>query len=154
MTKREKITAFVEMKFEGMTDKMGFPYAAHSFRVANDASTFGRTDAEKDSLWAVGALHDVFEDTDALGVDLIGLGLTDAELEAVYNVTNKFNNGEKLLSYEAFIERTIRGGFLSTAVKMADVMDNLTRPKHDGFKWAEKLRALSNLAAIMKAELS
>lgn len=154
MTKREKITAFVEMKFEGMTDKMGFPYAAHSFRVANGASTFGRTEAEKESLWTVGALHDIFEDSDAIGMDLLALGLTEDELEAVYNVTNKFNHGVKLLPYEAFIERAIRGGFLSTAVKMADVMDNLTRPKHEGFKYAEKLRALSNLAAIMKAELS
>ncbi len=141
---------FVREKFDGMVDKTGDPYVAHSLRVAEKAASFGTTREVRESLYVVGLCHDLLEDSDTLACHLIELGVTEDELEAVYNVTNKFNNGRKLLPYEKFIDRAIEGGYLSTVVKFVDVMDNLTRPKHEGFKYAEKLDALAKLSVAMK----
>jgi len=144
------ITKFVRFQFEGMKDKSGQPYADHSFRVAEKAATFGTSQSVKESLYVVGVLHDILEDTSTLVCTLTELGVTAEELEAIYNVTNKFNNGRKLLPYDKFIDRAIEGGYLSTVVKFVDVMDNLTRPKHEGFKYGEKLAALQKLAGAMQ----
>lgn len=149
-TKIITLSRLVKSKFDGMKDKSGQPYVDHSFRVAEKAATFGRNKREQESLYVIGLCHDLFEDSNALAQDLREAGASDVEIEAVYNVSNKFNNGDKILPYEDFIERTIDGGFYSTVVKFVDVMDNLTRPKHDGFKYAEKLNALAKLSEAMK----
>ena len=144
------ITKFVKFQFDGMKDKSGHPYADHSIRVAEKAATFGTNKSVKESLYVVGILHDIFEDTSTLACHLTDLGVSADELEAIYGVTNNFNGGKKLLPFDKFIDRTIEAGYLSTVVKFVDVMDNLTRPKHEGFKYAEKLDALAKLSAAMK----
>jgi len=148
--KYHSIEHLVSETFYGMLDKSGLPYAEHSFRVANLAKSFGRTAEEKHSLYVVGLCHDLLEDSSVRASKLAELGVTRTEFEAIMFVTNRFCNGPKLYPYRVFIQRVIAGGFLSTAVKLADVMDNLTREKHEGFKYKEKFEALAVLSLAMR----
>ncbi len=142
---------FVHKAYYGMKDKSGEDYADHSYRVAERAATFARNDQEEVSLYVVGLGHDLIEDTTTTTPILRCLGFTKIEIEAILAMTNKVNGGERIYEdYDHFIDAAINNGFLSTAGKFSDVTDNLTRKKHKGFKYGQKLAALEKLTRAMR----
>ncbi|MDP3600953.1 MAG: HD domain-containing protein [Bosea sp. (in: a-proteobacteria)] len=96
------------------TDKAGNPYIAHPFRVALG---FIRRGDEERAIIAV--LHDVIEDTNITGLDLLRKGFSPAIVEAVKALSR--DEGE---TYEAFIERAAANP-LARPVKAADLIDNM-----------------------------
>jgi (p)ppGpp synthase/HD superfamily hydrolase len=102
--------------------KDGTPYIAHPVRVALRVSTMIGQYQEAMNLEAqIGAfLHDVVEDTDVTLEELRELGFSEYVLHVVDAVTKK--PGEK---YADFILRVKNAGPVATAVKLADIDDNL-----------------------------
>jgi len=102
--------------------KDGTPYVAHPMRVAiRVASAFGQFDeAMNIEARIVAFLHDVVEDTDVTFDDLRDLGFSESIIHAVDGVTKRA--GEK---YMDFIVRCKITGPVATAVKLADIEDNL-----------------------------
>ena len=106
----------------GKADRFGEPDLLHSLRVALSVPEDAR---------AVGVLHDVVEDSDVTLDDLVRLGLSEVEVEAVKLLTHDDDDDP----YADYIERVAtadgEAGRLARIVKLADVRDNLgrTRPE-------------------------
>lgn len=66
------------------TDKLGVPYVDHVGWVATGLGSFG-----DDELTAAAWLHDVLEDTDLTGEDLLRAGITERTVRIVEAVTNQ-----------------------------------------------------------------
>lgn len=97
----------------GQKDKAGEPYILHPLRVMLTFST----NIER----AAAVLHDVIEDTLVTLEDLHDLGLDPIARDAIEAVTRR-----PAEVYREFIARAGRDP-ISRAVKIADIMDNLTR---------------------------
>lgn len=92
-------------------DKAGEPYILHVLRVMLRM----RTEEER----IVAALHDVVEDTNWSLGDLHAQGFGEAVLDAVDALTRRDDEG-----YSDYIDRVALNP-LATAVKLADLADNL-----------------------------
>lgn len=97
----------------GRVDKLGKPYILHPLRV------MGRMQTDEQRIVAV--LHDVVEDTPLTLLNLITMGYPMSIVSAIGALTRR--KGE---SYDDYIKRV---GFseLASTVKVADLMDNLSR---------------------------
>ena len=93
-------------------DKAGEPYILHPLRVMLSMQT------EDERIVAV--LHDVIEDTPIDTPDLMNLGLSAEQIEAIVVLTRP--PGE---DYERFIAH-IATNPLARAVKIADIADNMS----------------------------
>ena len=100
---------FAREKHELQKDKNGDPYILHPIRVA---AGLDDTDAK-----IVALLHDVLEDTQATVAELVALGVTERQLQALLLNHAK---AEPYLSYLA----KVRENSLALTVKMADLADN------------------------------
>jgi (p)ppGpp synthase/HD superfamily hydrolase len=127
--------AFAAKIHEGQTDKGGQPYILHPLRVMMSVRyRFDRLG----KLAAV--LHDVVEDgglpPEQMFRQLEAEGLDPNVLVALERLTHR--RGEK---YDAYIER-IREDALATAVKLADLRDNMdiTRIPNPGEKDLARLK--------------
>lgn len=98
---------------DGILDKSGNPYIDHIFRVAE------RVEDPKEKM--VAYLHDALEDTPVNEEDLRYLGFPDDVIKAVVVISK--DNGE---NYDRYISHVAKNP-LATAVKLADLEDNLGR---------------------------
>ena len=106
-------------------DDKGKPYIIHPTRVAESVwELFSHNHTYRDSLYCVGILHDVIEDTDVMEGDLRDAGIPDDVVDAVLLLTK--GEGE---SYYNFIKRIYNNqwvsGYMARIVKAADIADNL-----------------------------
>lgn len=114
MSTLERAIDIAALAHRDQTDKAGNPYIAHPFRVALE---FIRRGDEERAIIAV--LHDLIEDTNVTGLDLLREGFSPAIVEAVEALSRL--EGE---TYEAFIERAAANP-LARPVKAADLIDNM-----------------------------
>lgn len=96
----------------GQVDKAGEPYILHPLRVMLSVQSMDER--------IVAVLHDVIEDTAVDTSDLLNLGLSDRQIEAVVALTRLPHE-----TYDQFIERVALNP-LATAVKRADIADNMS----------------------------
>lgn len=101
---------FAREKHELQKDKNGDPYILHPIRVA---ASLDDTDAK-----IVALLHDVLEDTLTTVAELVALGVTERQLQALLLLNHA--KDEPYLSYLA----KVRENSLALTVKMADLADN------------------------------
>ena len=95
---------------------------AHAIRVATYAASEPFADQEwSDSLWAVGLMHDILEDTDCPEEELSKL-LTIYELDSVKRLTHHKED----CSYEDYMKMIAASDDpLAIVVKRADMKDHL-----------------------------
>jgi (p)ppGpp synthase/HD superfamily hydrolase len=107
----------------GHNDRYGEPELLHVLQVTVSVAAEARV---------VAALHDVLEDSDLTADDLLEMGLSEVELEAVLLLTRPEDD-----PYDEYIERIVtaegEAGHLARIVKMADLQNNLSRltPEHE-----------------------
>ncbi len=114
----DKMLAFVAEKHARQKDKGGNSYLLHILRVA--LKVFEITGSEDAAI--VGLGHDVLEDTSATEQDLIDLGLTEAQINAIKDLT-KPTNKEKY-DRETYINGILRSS-VARVVKICDIEDNM-----------------------------
>lgn len=112
-------------------DKCGIPYPFHPFHVAESMTDEKTT--------CVALLHDILEDTDTTGEELIGLGFPDDVVEAVCLMTHE--DGVPYMDYV----RQIKTNPIARAVKISDLTHNsdlsrLNTVTEKDLKRAEKYR--------------
>ena len=120
----------------GQRDKQGEPYILHVLRVM----LAGRTEDER----VVGALHDVVEDSQYT-FDSLSLAGFPAHIIAAVDALSR----RETESYAAYIER-VADNPIATAVKLADLNDNMSRAYtlegHEGNRLMPRyLRAVDRL---------
>ncbi len=108
----DKAIAFAVKMHEGQKDKGGHSYIRHPLRVME------KMDTEDEMIVAV--LHDVVEDTPASLDDLLRLGLTESQINAVHLLTKKQG-----LSPEEYLDGIMQSP-IARKVKIADIEDNMT----------------------------
>lgn len=127
--------AFAAENHRDAVDKGGAPYILHPLRVMLAMRT--------DEARRVAVLHDVLEDTHTTPDDLRRLGYPDREVETLVALTKLPGEHD---DYEAFIER-VRLDPLATAVKLADLVDNMDIRRLASFGDADAKRMTKYLAA-------
>jgi (p)ppGpp synthase/HD superfamily hydrolase len=111
MSAIEKAILIAVRAHEEQKDKAGAPYILHPLRVMLSMDT-------EDGM-IVAVLHDIVEDTPLKLSDLKEIGFSDEVIDAVDHSTKR--TGE---SYDEFIRR-VKKSALATAVKLADINDNM-----------------------------
>ena len=112
MDRLDKILLFAIKKHFGQTDKAGEPYIHHPLYLALQLET----ESEK----VVAILHDILEDTDTQLTELMEIGVTDDELEAIKILTH-----DKKTTYMDYIKE-IPKNELAKKVKIKDLKHNLS----------------------------
>ncbi|WP_394427459.1 HD domain-containing protein [Streptomyces sp. SGAir0957] len=107
-----EVDALAAAAHAGQVDKIGVPYIEHVRAVADGLVPFG------DELVMAGLLHDVLEDTDVTGDDLLERGVPARVVVIVRAVTNQAD-----VTYDETIRR-ITGDPQATLVKIADNAHN------------------------------
>ncbi|WYV99662.1 metal-dependent phosphohydrolase [Pseudomonas phage vB_PpuM-Kassivere] len=99
----------------------GKEYMYHLLNVARIVKerNWKLSDARLDNLLAIAMLHDIMEDTDCKGGDLVNAGIVPDVLAAVYNITKL--EGEKKRKYL----RRCASDPLALEVKICDTLTNL-----------------------------
>ena len=99
--------------FKDTYDKGGNPYMEHLYSVSDSF--------EDDNLKVVGLLHDIIEDKEFTEEELLFLGFTKEQVEAVSIVTKKEDE-----SYSDFIDRIIdSNNDTAIQVKFLDMINNM-----------------------------
>jgi (p)ppGpp synthase/HD superfamily hydrolase len=109
--KISKIIDFIVDKHNGQVDKSGKPYVLHPITVA--------LNCESESAKIVALLHDVIEDTDATKEDLIELGLSKEEIDAVLLLSKP-----KKEDYLHYVKRVAENP-IAREVKIQDLKHNM-----------------------------
>lgn len=107
----EKSLAIALKAYSGQQDKAGKTYILHPLRIMS------KMDSEYEM--SVALLHDVIEDSDYSGEDLLAEGIPLEVVEAV-QLLSKIDGD----TYDQFIDRLI-GNTLAAKVKIADIEDNI-----------------------------
>lgn len=119
---------FVLRKFTDKFDKAGKPYFSHLKRVANTSyNTEWSSYEEREMLYDIGLLHDIFEDTDATEDDLKELKYITQQIIDVVKILTRDKEKE---TYFEYIERVSKNKY-ATLVKMADLKDNMDITRYD-----------------------
>ncbi len=116
--------------FKDTYDKGGNPYMEHLYSVSDSF--------EDDNLKVVGLLHDIIEDKEFTKDDLLFLGFTKEQVEAVSIVTKKEDE-----SYSDFIDRIIdSNNDTAIQVKFLDMINNmnLSRMKNNSVEEKEYIK--------------
>lgn len=111
MTLIERSLAIALRAYAGKTDKAGQAYILHPMRIMVKMTT--------DIEMSVALLHDVIEDSDITGADLLLEDVPVAVVEAVLCLTKLY--GE---CYTDFVLR-VKQNPIAKKVKIADIEDNL-----------------------------
>ena len=114
----------IEKLFSDKLDKGGYPYLDHLHEVSN------KVDGENAKI--IGLLHDVIEDTDVTGEDLIAMGFDEKIVESIQILTRKDKE-----DYRDYIDRIISSNNVDAlTVKLADLNHNMdiSRIKNPTFK--------------------
>ena len=116
--------------FKDTYDKGGNPYMEHLYSVSDSF--------DDDNLKVVGLLHDIIEDKEFTEEELLFLGFTKEQVEAVSIVTKKENE-----SYSDFIDRIIdSNNDTAIQVKFLDMINNmdLSRMKNNSVEEKEYIK--------------
>lgn len=105
--------------FAGKKDKAGKPYFEHLIRVANNAKTYFVGDEYEDELIIIGLLHDLLEDCPEWTKNHLRALFNANIVESIDRLTKRED-----VSYALYIEN-IRNNRFATAVKLADLKDNM-----------------------------
>lgn len=156
MATLERAIQIATQAHAGQLDKSGFPYILHPLRVMNAFGpalfTYERKDLVDYRIVAV--LHDTIEDTPISLKDLEEEGFNQEILIALDGVTRR--GGEK---YFDFILRAGSTSKVSHVVKIADILDNMSRLQYLPKK-AEQIglagrykKALMSLGCLVPMEI-
>lgn len=96
----------------GQTDKAGLPYVLHPLHLAEQM--------QDEDTTVVALLHDIVEDTDVTFTDLLRVGFTFKQVQAVGSMTH-----EKGKDYMEYIENQILPNPIARKVKLADLEHNM-----------------------------
>lgn len=107
----EKSLQIALKAYAGQRDKAGKAYILHPIRIM--------LQMDSDYEMAVALLHDVVEDSDCSGNDLLAEGIPPDVVDAVLALSKR--DGE---TYDQFIDR-VAGNALAVKVKLADIEDNI-----------------------------
>ena len=107
------IRAISKVAHAGQLDKAGKPYFTHPERVALKVMGYGL------GFSCVAYLHDVLEDTAVTAEDLLDVGVSEIQVEAVIAITHL--TGEPR---EDYYHRVAKNR-LARVVKIADIRDNM-----------------------------
>jgi (p)ppGpp synthase/HD superfamily hydrolase len=107
----EKALQLATLKHAGQTDKAGLPYILHPVYV----SLCVETEDEK----IVALLHDILEDTDTTEQELLDIGISTAQLDAIKLLTKPPKE-----SYMQYIAR-VANNKIARNVKKADLRHNM-----------------------------
>ena len=135
-----KVLDFIQIKFQGKTDKGGTEYIQHLWNVAESVENEGKKrsnwyDYGESSLslfyhkaYIVALLHDIIEDTDTTYEQLEDIGCDEEIVEAIKSVTHNKNE-----NYFDFIVRSGKND-IGRIVKRYDLENNMdiTRLKEFG----------------------
>lgn len=115
----DKVREVLFEKFRDKTDRGGYPYIEHLFRVAEEA------EAIQVGSYLTGLLHDAVEDTDLTADDLYLLGVPKTVIDRVSVLTKLENESYEL--YIKWLKNYVRRhkDKVILAVKIADLNDNL-----------------------------
>lgn len=139
-----KAFEFAKEKHKGQVDKSGKPYIFHPVRVSNGVET----DSEK----VVAILHDVLEDTDATVKDLLKIGVSLSEIDAVVLLTKEKNE-----PYMEYIKRLSKND-MARHVKMSDLrhnmdMSRIENPTEKDYARLEKYKKAYNYLNSVEMEV-
>ena len=111
-----KALAVAQEAHRGQRDKLGKPYIYHPIRVAHSLQHYD------EELQAAGLLHDVLEDTELTVEDLHLMEFPVGVISLVEILTKDEN-----YTYKDYVRNI---GYVKEAIiiKIADVMDNYSRP--------------------------
>lgn len=126
----------------GQVDKVGEPYIEHPRRVAERVAAAGGSAEAVATAW----LHDVLEDCDVTGDDLLHAGMPEAVVAAVRALTHF--HCERLDEYAA----RINADPIALQVKRADLADN-TDPARSAMLPAKTRERLAAKYALMASYL-
>ncbi|GGE56742.1 hypothetical protein GCM10007421_34120 [Halopseudomonas oceani] len=107
----EKSLKIALRAYAGQRDKAGKAYILHPIRIM--------LQMDSDYEMAVALLHDVVEDSNCSGNDLLAEGIPPDVVDAVLALSKR--DGE---TYDQFIDR-VAGNALAVKVKLADIEDNI-----------------------------
>ena len=107
----EKSLQIALKAYAGQRDKAGKAYILHPIRIM--------LQMDSDYEMAVALLHDVVEDSNCSGNDLLAEGIPPDVVDAVLALSKR--DGE---TYDQFIDR-VAGNALAVKVKLADIEDNI-----------------------------
>ena len=107
----EKSLKIALKAYAGQLDKAGKAYILHPIRIM--------LQMDSDYEMAVALLHDVVEDSNCSGNDLLAEGIPPDVVDAVLALSKR--DGE---TYDQFIDR-VAGNALAVKVKLADIEDNI-----------------------------
>ena len=107
----EKSLKIALKAYAGQRDKAGKAYILHPIRIM--------LQMDSDYEMAVALLHDVVEDSNCSGNDLLAEGIPPDVVDAVLALSKR--DGE---TYDQFIDR-VAGNALAVKVKLADIEDNI-----------------------------
>ena len=107
----EKSLKIALRAYAGQRDKAGKAYILHPIRIM--------LQMDSDYEMAVALLHDVVEDSNCSGSDLLAEGIPPDVVDAVLALSKR--DGE---TYDQFIDR-VAGNALAVKVKLADIEDNI-----------------------------
>ena len=107
----EKALRLAILKHSGQLDKSGLPYISHPIFVSLNVET--------EDQKIVALLHDVLEDTDTTEKELLDIGVTEEQLEAIKLLTRTKED-----SYMKYVKRAAENK-IARAVKKADLMHNM-----------------------------
>ena len=107
----EKALQLAILKHSGQFDKSGLPYISHPIFVSLNVET--------EDQKIVALLHDVLEDTDTIEKELLDIGITEEQLEAIKLLTRTKED-----SYMKYVKRAAENK-IARAVKKADLMHNM-----------------------------
>ena len=139
-----KVIKFAYDAHHGQIDKAGVPYFCHPFHVAEQMNT------EEEVIVAL--LHDVLEDTDKTETEILSVGVTEKQLEAIKLLTRKDG-----VSYFEYVEN-LKLNPIAKRVKMADLAHNsdLSRtvnPTERDFKRIEKYKKAKEILPTWEMKL-
>ena len=120
----------------GQLDKSGLPYVFHPFHLAEQMET------EHEVCAAL--LHDVMEDTDATGADLVAAGIPEEYVATCLKLTHE--PGVPYMEYVA----ALKDDPVARRVKMADLEHNSDLSRLDGEPSEKDLQRLEKYQAALR----
>jgi (p)ppGpp synthase/HD superfamily hydrolase len=147
----EEAVAIAARAYADRRDRSGVLQLVHGVTVA---SALG--DAATEDELAAAVLHDVLEDTQWTGADLLAAGVPPVVVEAVGHVSRIEHPVKE--TYRDFIDRTARAdgeaGRIARRVKLADLLTNMERigtlPEGHAMRQKRYLPALDTIRGAMR----
>jgi (p)ppGpp synthase/HD superfamily hydrolase len=126
--REKRLIEFVFKAHAGQVDKVGAPYHRHLYRVARTVDP---------RLALVAYAHDILEDTKTTQADLYHVGFNPYEVNIITALTHRPN--ERNVDYLV----RVKDHPDAVRIKVADLMDNISRNRMEGLDLATRDRLYS-----------